>query len=71
MTIMVILIGFLSLQIAVFKLNNLPEWLNLSLGYGANGMLGEFENKKYYKGQSLPDYKRYKQFYISLDIDFL
>ncbi|MFL2999163.1 MAG: hypothetical protein ACJZZ9_01645 [Cytophagales bacterium] len=54
----------------VFRLNNLPEWLNLALGYGADGMLGEFENKKYYKGQSLPDYKRYRQFYISLDIDF-
>ena len=33
-------------------------------------MLGEFENKKYYKGQSLPDYRRYRQFYISLDVDF-
>ena len=33
-------------------------------------MLGEFENKKYYKGLALPDYKRYRQFYISLDIDF-
>ena len=48
----------------------MPEWLNLALGYGADGMLGEFENKKHYKGQSLPDYKRYRQFYISLDIDF-
>ena len=54
----------------VFRLNKLPEWLNLALGYGADGMLGEFENKKYYKGQALPDYKRYRQFYISLDIDF-
>jgi len=33
-------------------------------------MLGEFENKTYYKGLALPEYKRYRQFYISLDINF-
>lgn len=54
----------------IFRLYKFPNWLNLALGYGADGMLGEFENKKYYKGQALPDYKRYRQFYISLDIDF-
>ena len=32
-------------------------------------MLGEFENKLSYRGKVLPKYKRYRQFYLSLDID--
>lgn len=54
----------------VFRFSKIPEWLNLALGYGADGMLGEFENKAFYQGQSLTNYKRFRQFYISLDIDF-
>ena len=42
----------------------------MAIGYGADGMLGEFENKKLYKGNNLPNYDRYRQFYLSLDIDF-
>ena len=33
-------------------------------------MLGEFENKSMYKGEEIPSFKRYRQFYLSLDIDF-
>ena len=33
-------------------------------------MLGEFENKLIYRGIELPNYKRFRQFYFSLDIDF-
>ncbi len=54
----------------VFKIKKIPKWLNLAIGYGADGMLGEFENKKLYKGNNLPNYNRYRQFYLSLDIDF-
>ena len=53
----------------IFKINKIPEWINLSFGYGSNGMLGEFENKKTYKGKILPFYKRYRQYYLSLDIN--
>ena len=53
----------------IFKINTIPEWINLSFGYGSNGMLGEFENKKTYKGKILPFYKRYRQYYLSLDIN--
>ncbi|MGI9545557.1 MAG: DUF2279 domain-containing protein [Cyclobacteriaceae bacterium] len=48
---------------------NLPPWLNLAVGYGANGMLYEFENPPYYRGQPLPEFRRYRQFYLSPDID--
>ncbi len=54
----------------LFKLKKIPKWLNFSIGYGSDGMLGEFENKEYYRGMPLPSYKRYRQYYFSLDIDF-
>ena len=54
----------------IFKFKKVPKWLNLAIGYGANGMLGEFENKSIYKGEEIPSFKRYRQFYLSLDIDF-
>ena len=53
----------------LFNLKKIPEWINLSVGYGSDGMLGEFENKLSYRGAVLPEYKRYRQFYLSLDID--
>ena len=53
----------------IFKINKIPEWINLSFGFGSNGMLGEFENKKTYKGKILPFYKRYRQYYLSLGIN--
>lgn len=54
----------------VFKLNKIPKWINLSFGYGANGMIGEFVNKTFFRGNPIPEFKRYKQIYLSFDIDF-
>ena len=53
----------------LFNLKKIPEWINFSVGYGSDGMLGEFENRLSYRGAVLPEYKRYRQFYLSLDID--
>ncbi len=52
----------------IFK-EQLPDWLCLSVGYSANGMFGEFENIRYYRGVWLPERERYRQFLFSLDID--
>ncbi len=44
-----------------------PKWLNIALGYGAEGMItgtDEFVNTIF-----LPESKRYRQFYLSLDVD--
>jgi len=50
---------------------NLPKWLNIAAGYGAGGMYGEFENRTFYRGNRLPtDQERYRQFYLSLDVDW-
>ena len=46
-----------------------PKWLNISVGYGGEGMIGANENPKEINGKSIPDFKRYRQFYLSLDTD--
>ncbi|MES2478968.1 MAG: DUF2279 domain-containing protein [Bacteroidota bacterium] len=48
----------------------LPEWLNIAAGYSANGMIGEFENLHSYYGVKIPEYQRYRQYLLSLDIDW-
>jgi hypothetical protein len=50
--------------------NILPEWLNIAIGYGANGMYGEYQNIKDYNGVNIPETTRYRQFLFSLDIDW-
>jgi len=47
----------------------LPEWLNLAVGYGAEGMTGASANSLSYNGHPVPQFDRYRQFYLSLDID--
>ena len=50
-----------------FKNDKIPKWINLAFGYGAEGMLtGHNETLD---GQ-FPNQNRYRQFYISLDVDF-
>ena len=48
----------------------IPAWLNIALGYSANGMIHEFENPTFYQGQPFPHFERYRQYLISMDIDF-
>ncbi len=56
-----------------FPKSNLPPWLCLSLGYGAEGMFGGTENiGKDDNGNTIfnrPDIKRYRQWYLAPDID--
>lgn len=53
--------------------SKLPAWLNVSVGYGADGMYGGFENKwvnetgNYIDRSDIP---RKRQFYLAPDIDF-
>jgi hypothetical protein len=49
---------------------SLPPWLNIAVGYGANGMYGEFENITSYNGVTIPETERYRQYLFSLDIDW-
>lgn len=51
------------------KSSRFPSWLNIAAGYGAEGMLGANGNPKSYNGEPLPDFPRYRQYYLSLDVD--
>lgn len=42
----------------------------MAVGYGANGMYGEFENIKSYNGITIPETERYRQYLFSLDVDW-
>ena len=55
---------------STFGTDIFPDWLNFACGYGANGMLREFDNPSYYRGEALPDFTRNRQFLFSLDVDF-
>ncbi|MCF8357773.1 MAG: YfiM family protein [Prolixibacteraceae bacterium] len=54
----------------LFLKDVLPPWVNIAVGYSADGMLGEFENRAYYRGYRLPEVQRTRQFLLSLDIDW-
>ncbi len=50
--------------------NTFPEWLNVAVGYGAQGLWGGFENQWEEDNQRYElDLPRYRQWYLSLDID--
>ncbi|MHB1107449.1 MAG: DUF2279 domain-containing protein [Lutibacter sp.] len=49
---------------------SLPPWLNIAVGYGANGMYGEFENITSFNGVAIAETERYRQYLLSLDIDW-
>jgi hypothetical protein len=62
---------WLSLNIASLlpESSRFPKWLDVSFGYSAEGMLGAKSNPDEYNGQALPDFERYSQYLLSLDID--
>ncbi len=58
------------------KTSKFPKWLNLAIGYGAEGMTGATKNMTDSignpvdsKGNLIPSFPRYRQYYISLDVD--
>ena len=57
-----------------FPKTEIPHWLNISVGYGAEGMFGGTENIGYDKDGNIifdrTDVKRYRQWYLAPDIDF-
>jgi hypothetical protein len=59
---------------AFFPKLNLPSWLNLAVGYGSENLFGGFSNTWKTDEASFQlsnaDFPRYKQWFISPDIDF-
>jgi hypothetical protein len=62
---------WLSFNIASFlpASTHFPQWLNLTAGYGAEGMVGAVDNPKEVDGKPVPEFRRYRQFYFSFDTD--
>ncbi len=63
---------WLSFNIKSLFLNNesrFPSWINVALGYSAEGMTGSFYNATSYNGQIIPEFDRVRQFVVSPDID--
>ena len=44
---------------------NIPKWLNITFGYGAEGMIGAYNNQF----PNTPNFPRYRQYYLSLDVN--
>lgn len=62
---------WLSTNVNNFLLKDkIPSWVNIAVGYSANGMYGEFENRTTWRGVPLPEAERYRQFFLSPDIDW-
>lgn len=49
-----------------FKDKNIPKWLNLAIGYGADGMLSGVKD---IDNQLLTNFERQRQFYLSFDVN--
>ena len=63
---------WLSFNISSFikKENHFPKWMNLSFGYGANGLIGgNFNPPTDKNGNPYPIYDRTRQYYLALDAD--
>jgi hypothetical protein len=62
---------WLSINIRSFlpQSSNFPKWLNMALGYSGEGMLGGRFNPAEVNGKTLPSFDRYRQYFLSLDID--
>lgn len=56
------------------NISHLPEWLNVAVGYGADGLWGGFENKGYDEDGIVifnrTDIPRHRQWYLAPDVDF-
>ncbi|HTQ65426.1 MAG TPA: DUF2279 domain-containing protein [Puia sp.] len=51
--------------------NDFPNWLNMSVGYGAEGMIGASSNPESINGKTIPSFNRYRQFYLAPDVDLI
>jgi hypothetical protein len=50
------------------KKSKIPKWLNIALGYGAEGMISGYEDI-ILNNTLIPGQERFRQFYVSLDVD--
>lgn len=51
------------------KNSKFPKWLNVAIGFGAEGMTGGDFNPKEVHGKLIPEFERYRQYYLAIDIE--
>jgi len=51
------------------KESKFPRWLNIAIGYGAEGMTGANSNPASSGGQPVPEFTPYRKFFLSVDVD--
>ena len=51
------------------KNSKFPKWLNVAIGFGAEGMTGGDFNPKEAHGKLIPEFERYRQYYLAIDIE--
>ena len=49
--------------------SSFPAWANMAFGYGAEGMIGGYNNPPAINGKPIPEFKRVRQFYLAPDAD--
>ncbi len=65
--------GWFSINIHSFLRNKdsrFPRWLDVSLGYGAKGMTGAYNNPYTYNGKPIPSFERVSRYFLSADVDW-
>lgn len=62
---------WLSVNPASFMSSNtsFPQWLNVSMGIGADGMIGARTNPSMIRNVKIPEFKRQHRYLFSLDVD--
>ena len=62
---------WLSLNIRSFlpASSSFPAWANVAFGYGAEGMIGGYNNPPAINGKTIPAFRRTRQFYLAPDAD--
>ncbi len=53
-----------------FNKKEIPDWLNIAVGYNAYGMTGAARNSLSYNGNPIPEFDRTRRFLLSPDIDW-
>lgn len=62
---------WLSVNLNAFGIDIVPEWLSLSVGYGAENMFGGFDNSWTVDSDTIHyPVTRYSQFYLAPDVDW-
>lgn len=51
------------------KKSKFPGWINVAFGYSAEGMVGANSNPPSIGGEPIPDFPRYRQYFLSFDVD--